>query len=191
MYRHRGRHGRGQQPQQAAEMVNPGSLCLRTHDVPGHRNGVLAIDHTDHQGHQVILLGGGIHGQHQRLLCQLPPALGHPPAAHPLQQRGEAAFYLQLLAGTPGVNPIRIVIQQLPLQAAQCVRVAGAPEALRQRQRDRILAAVQAQQRALHPQGQHRPQAAGQMRQLRRQQVTDIIQCSRSTHGHTRVLRSK
>ena len=71
------------------------------------------------------------------------------------------------------------------------VRVAGTPEALRQRQGDRILAAVQAQQRAFHTQGQHRPQAARQMRQLRCQQVADIIQCSRSTHGHTRVLRSQ
>ncbi len=178
MYRHRGRHGRGQQPQQAAEVVNPGPLCLRTHDVPGDPGtlwvGVLAIDHTDHQGHQVILLGGRIHGQHQRRLLQLPPARGHPPAAHPLQQRGEAALYLQLLIRTLGINAVGIVIQQLPLQAAQRVRVAGTPEAVRQRQRHRILTAVQAQPRALHPQGQHRPQAARQMRQMRCQQVADI-----------------
>ena len=86
MHRHRGRHGRGQPPQQAAEVVNPGHLFLRTHDVPGHRKGVLAIDHTDHQGHQVILFAGAlwarIHGQHQRLLRHFSPARGHPPAAH-------------------------------------------------------------------------------------------------------------
>ena len=108
-------------------------------------NGVLAIDHTDHQGHQVILFGGRIHGQTcQRLLRQLPPARGHPPAAHPLQQRGEAASTSSSWSGTPGVNAIRIVIQQLPLQAAQRVRVAGTPEAVRQRQGHRILTAVQA-----------------------------------------------
>ncbi len=87
-----------------------------------------------------------------------------------------------------GINAIGIVIQQLPLPAAQRVRVAGTPEALRQGQGHRILTAVQAQQRALHPQGQHRPQAVRQLRQLRCQQVADIIQCSRLTHGHTRVL---
>ncbi len=103
----------------------------------------LAIDPTDHQRHQIVLLGGRIHGQHQRLLRQLPPARGHPPAAHPLQQRSEAAFHLQLLVRTPRINAVDIVIQQLPLQAAQRVRVAGTPEALRQRQGDRILAAVQ------------------------------------------------
>ena len=74
----------------------------------------------------------------------------------------------QSLAGTPGINAVGIVIQQLPLPAAQRVRVAGTPEALRQRQGHRILTAVQAQQRALHPQGLHRPQAAWQMRQLHR-----------------------
>ena len=93
-----------------------------------------------------------------------------PPAAHPLQPRGEAALYLQLLAGTPGINAIRIVIPQLPLQAAQRVRVAGTPEAVRQRQGDRILAAIQLQPRALQSQGQHSLQTVGQMRQLRCQQ---------------------
>ena len=83
---------------------------------------------------------------------------------------------------------IGIVIQQLPLQAAPRVRVAGTPEAMCQRQGDRILAAVQPQPRALHSQGQHRPQAARQMRELLLQQVADIIQCSRSTQGHTRGL---
>ena len=42
--------------------------------------------------------------------------------------------------------------------------IALAPEALRQLQGNRILATIQAQQRALHPQAQHRPQAARQMR---------------------------
>ncbi len=169
-------------------MVNPGLPGLGPHDVPGDGNRVLAINPTDHQRHQVILFRGGIRGQHPRLLRQLPPARGHPPAAHPAQQRGNAAFHLQLLTGTPGVNAIRIVIPQLPLQAAQRVRVGGAPGALRQGQGHRILTAVQAQPRAFHPQSQHRPQVAGQMRQLRCQQVADIIQCSRSTQGHTRVL---
>ena len=54
------------------------------------------------------------------------------------------------------------------------MRVARTPEAQRQRHSDRILAAVQTQQRALHPQGQHRPQAAGQMRKLGLQQVPDV-----------------
>ena len=40
--RHRSRHGRGQQAQPPADVVNPGPLCLRTHDVPGDRDGVLA-----------------------------------------------------------------------------------------------------------------------------------------------------
>ncbi len=108
-------------------MVNPGLPGLGSHDVPGDRDGVLAIDPTDHQRHQVILLGGGIRGQHPRLLRHLPPARRHPPAAHPAQQRGAAVRHFQLLTGTPGLNAVRIVIQQLPLQAAQRVRVGGAP----------------------------------------------------------------
>ena len=59
-HRHRSRHGRGQQAQPPADVVNPGPLCLRTHDVPGDRDGVLAIDHTDHQRHQVILFAGAL-----------------------------------------------------------------------------------------------------------------------------------
>ena len=35
MHRHRSRHGRGQSPQQAAEMVNPGLPCLRSRYMPG------------------------------------------------------------------------------------------------------------------------------------------------------------
>ena len=72
---------------------------------------MLAVDHTDHQRHQVILFRSWIRGQHQRLL----------------RQRGNAAFHLQLLAGTPGVNAVRIVIQQLPLQALQRVRIGRGP----------------------------------------------------------------
>ncbi len=113
-HRHRGRHGRGQPAQQAAEMVNPGLPCLRPHDVPSYRDGVLAIDHTNQQGHQLILfagaLGARIHRQHQRFLVHLPPVCGHTPAAHPLQPRGEAALHFQLLTRTPGINAIRIVI---------------------------------------------------------------------------------
>ena len=63
----------------------------------------------------------------------------------------------------------------------------GTPEAVRQRQGG-ILAAVQAQQRALHPQGQHRPQAAWQLRQLRLSTRWRISYNARSTHGHTRGL---
>ncbi len=88
---------------------------------------MLAVDHTDHQRHQVILFRSWIRGQHQRLLRQLSPARGHPPPSQPLQQRGNAAFHLQLLAGTPGVNAVRIVIQQLPLQALQRVRIGRGP----------------------------------------------------------------
>ncbi len=169
-------------------MVNPGPLCGRTHDVPGYRDGVLAIDYTEHQRHQIVLLGGGIHGQHPRFLRQFPPVRGHPPAAHPRQPRGEAALYLQLLARTPGVDAIGIVIPQFPLQAAQRVRVARTVEALRQGQGHRILAAVQPQPRALHPQGQHRLQAVGQMRQMLFHQMGYRIQCRGSTQGHTRGL---
>ncbi len=181
------RRGRGQLAQQAAEVANPpiqDPLSCAPHDVPGDGNSMLAVDHTDHQRHQVILLGGGTRGQHQRILRPLPPARGHPP----LQPRGEAALYLQLLARTPRVNAVRIVIPQLPLQTAQRVPVAGTPEAVRQDHGHRILTAVQAQPRALHPQGQHRPQAVGQIRQLRCPQMADVIKCSRSTQGHTWVL---
>ncbi len=105
-------------------MVNPGLLGLRLHDVPGHPGtlgvGVLAIHPTDHQRPQLILFAGAlrarIHGQHPRLLVHLPPLRGHPPAAHPMQPRGEAALHFQFLVGTPGFNAVRIVIQQLPLQ---------------------------------------------------------------------------
>ncbi len=86
------------------------------------------------------------------------------------------------MKGTPWV-PIRIVIPQLPLPAAQRVRVAGTPEAGRPRQGHRILAAVPAQPRALHPQGQHRPQTARRMRQLCCQQVADIIQMQQVDAG--------
>ena len=190
MHRHRGRHGRGQPPQQAAEVVNPGLPGLGPHDVPGHGNRMLAVDPTDHERHQVILFRSGSRGQHPRLLRQLPPARGHPPPAHSAQQRGEAARHFQFLPLPPGLNAIRIVIQQLPLQAAQRVRVGGAPGAMRQGQGHRILTAVQGQQRAFHPQSQHRPQVAGQIRQLRFQQVAHVIQCGRSMHGHTRGLSS-
>ncbi len=127
----------------------------------------------------------------------LPPKVD--PAAHGPAPRGPSPpippyplipaqkIPLSTGTGTPWVS-IRIVIEQLPLQAAQRVQVARTPEALRQRHRHRILAAVQGQQRALRPQGQHRPQAAGQIRKLCLQQVADVIQCSRSTHDHTRVL---
>ena len=76
-HRHRGRHGRGQPPQQAAKVVNPGLPGLGSHDVPGHGNRRLAVDPTDHQRRQIVLLRGGIRGQHPRFLCQLPPARGH------------------------------------------------------------------------------------------------------------------
>ncbi len=48
----------------------------------------------------------GIRGQHQRLLRHCSPALG----GGPLQQRGEAALYLQLLTRTPGISGVGIVI---------------------------------------------------------------------------------
>ncbi len=144
-----------QQSQQATEVVILGALGLRLYDRPGDGKGVLAIDHSNDQR------------QHQRLLVQLPRGGRPPPAAHPLQKRGEAECHLQFLTRTPGIYAVRIVIQQLPQQAPQLVRIAGALGAMRQGQGHRILTAVQGQQRDFHPQGQHRLQVAGQFRQLR------------------------
>ena len=129
---------------------------------------MLAIDHTNDQRHWLILfavaLWAEIQRQHQRLLVQLPLGGRHPPAGHPLQQRGEAACHVQFLTWSPGIYAVRIVIPQFPQQAPHRVRIAGPPGAMRQGQGHRILTAVQGQQRAF------------------------VIQCGRSMHGHTRVL---
>ena len=67
VYRQCGRNGRGQQSQQATEVVNPGGL--RLHDMLGDGEGVLPIDHTDDQRPQLVLLAGALGA---RILRQLP-----------------------------------------------------------------------------------------------------------------------
>ncbi len=78
-------------------MFNSEFLFLGPHDVPGDGNSVLAIDHTEHQRHQIVLLGSRIRGQHQRLLRQGDRIL----AAVQAQQRALPATGPARLSGGP------------------------------------------------------------------------------------------
>ncbi len=60
----------------------PGLPCLGPHDVPGYKDGMLAVDHTDHQRQQVVLLAGApgrmCQSQGHSILTEPAPAAGDP-----------------------------------------------------------------------------------------------------------------
>ena len=77
----RNQHGRCQHAHPAAEVITrtPSEVPPRMYLATGMA-GVLALDHTVHQGRQIILHGGGFRDQYQRLSL-FPKFRGHPPTA--------------------------------------------------------------------------------------------------------------
>ena len=127
-HRHRGRHGWGQPAQPAAARGNPGPLCLGPHDAPGDRHCLWAVDHTDHQGHQVILWGGRIPGP--QAAGQLRPLRGQPgadvlPCSSSTQGHTrvlECGYYDPQLTGRSGVR-----LPPHPASRITWCRVCAAP----------------------------------------------------------------
>ena len=151
-----------QPAQQASEVGHPGVPGLGLHNLPGHRQGVLAVDHADHQSHPGIPVVRGVQGQHQGRLRVGRVRVGGPQRPYPAQQFREAGPHCHLPVRTPRQDAVPVVVGPLPQFPAH-----GLETAVRlQSHRHRVLAAVVGQQRALHPQGQAPQQAVRERGQM-------------------------
>lgn len=165
------RDGRGQMVDQCQDVWHPGALSLRGNDVPGDRNGTAAIQHTDDQGDDAVLMRDGVNSQWQGGRA-LPP--GDDPAQQSRKTLGE--FDLRVAGARLVTTILEPLTQPLPCSVSF--------EEHDEFDQNGSQTGAFGQHRAVDPQRQAQGVSRSQRRQLLRYLLLDLIQFPWKAH-HT------